>query len=46
LPKNRNTVLLLAFAGVVVIGIAVYALFFAGTGCENCPTFKYFRLET
>ncbi len=44
--NNRNTVLLLALAGVVIVGIAVYVLFFAGTGCKDCPTFKYFRLET
>ena len=46
LSKRRNQVLL-AVAGLVVVGFAVYFLFFAGAGyVEGRPTFKYFRLDT
>ena len=47
LLKNRTNVILLAVAGLVVIGVAAYFLFFSGSGfVEGRPTFKYFRLET
>jgi hypothetical protein len=47
LLKNRTNVILLAVAGLVVAGIAVYFLFFAGSGyVEGRPTFMYFRLKT
>lgn len=46
LTKRRNLILL-STAAVVVLGSAVYFLFFAGRGfVEGRPTFKYFRLET
>jgi hypothetical protein len=46
LTKRTNWILLAA-AGVAVIAVGAYFLFFAGSGyVEGRPTFKYFRLET
>jgi hypothetical protein len=44
--KKRSNQVLLAVAGLVIIAVAAYFVFFAGSGCRDCPTFKYFRLET
>ena len=44
---KRPFYLLLGGAGIVIIAIAIYFLFFAGSGyVEGRPTFKYFRLDT
>jgi thiol-disulfide isomerase/thioredoxin len=47
LLTKRSNLILLSVAGLVVLGIAVYFVFFAGSDyVEGRPTFKYFRLET
>jgi hypothetical protein len=47
LLAKRSVQILLAAVGLVVLAIAAYFLFFAGTGyVEGRPTLKYFRLET
>lgn len=44
---KRSHVILLVAAGLLAVGVAVYFLFFAGSGyVEGRPTFKYFRLKT
>lgn len=45
--NKRATLILLAIAGlVVIVGISACSLVTGGAGCKDCPTFKYFRLET
>lgn len=46
LLKKRSHQALAAGVAVVVVAVAVYFVFFNPPGCRNCPTFKYFRLET
>ncbi len=46
LLKNRTGLILLALAGLIVIGAVAYFAFFNQSGCTDCPTFKYFRLDT
>ncbi len=43
MQKKNITLILLAVAGVAIITIAVYFLFFK-SGCTDCPTLKYFHL--
>ena len=45
LKKRSNQVLLAAIA-VAVVAIGAYFVLFAWSSCQDCPTLKYFRLET
>jgi hypothetical protein len=46
LSKKRTNLILLAGAGVVVIGIAAYFLFARSGYVEGRPTLMYFRHKT